>query len=70
MRPQTPLEVCTQIVSDHAADTISAIAARRTARLAARLEDYATGLIELADGNGKPKLPSEHEPGRHGTGRA
>jgi hypothetical protein len=66
MRPQTPLEVCTQIVSDHAA----AIAERRTARLAARLEDYATALIELADEYGQLRLPGEDEPGQHGDSRS
>ena len=62
MRPQTPLEVCTQIAIEHAADTISAIAEQRTARLAARLQAHANTLIELADQNEDPTLSSEREP--------
>jgi hypothetical protein len=70
MKPQTPLDVCTQIVSDHAANTISAIAEGRAAELAARLEDYANALIELADENATPKLQGEDEPGQHGDSRS
>lgn len=69
MRPQTPLEMCTQIVSEHAAHTISAINQRRTARLAAKLEAYANALIELADKNGQAKLPPQGEPHEHGDRR-
>lgn len=68
-RPQTPLEICTQIASEHAANTISAINQRRTARLAAKLEAYANTLIELADANGQAKLPPQGDPCQHGDGR-
>ena len=62
MRPQTPLEVCTQIAHEHAANTISAIAEQRAARLVARLQAHANTLIELADRNEDPQLSSEGEP--------
>lgn len=62
MRPQTPLEVCTQIAREQAANTISAIAEQRTAGLAARLHAHANTLIELAEQNEDPQLSSEGEP--------
>ena len=62
MRPRTPLEVYTQIAREHAANTISAIAEQRTARLAARLQAHANTLIELADQNEDPQPSSEGEP--------
>jgi len=68
-RPQTPLEMCTQIVSEHAANTISAINQRRAARLAAELEDYATALVELADEIGPANVPPRGESYQHGDGR-
>jgi hypothetical protein len=68
-RQQTPLEMCTQIVSEHAASTISALNQRRAARLAAELEDYATALLELADEIGHANVPQHGEPYQHGDSR-
>lgn len=70
MRPQTPLEVCTQIAREHASNTISAIAEQRTARLAARLQAHANTLIELANQNEDPTLSSEPEPDHPGDSRS
>jgi hypothetical protein len=70
MRPQTPLELCTQIARDHAANTISAIAEQRTATLAARLQTHANTLIELADQSEYPTLSSEREPDQPGDRRS
>ena len=68
-RPQTPLEMCTQIVSEHAANTISAINQRRATRLAATIEAYASALLELADEIGPANVPPDGEPYKHGDGR-
>ena len=49
MRPPTPSEVCAQIATEHAANTIAAIHEERAARLAVELENYSKALSELAD---------------------
>jgi hypothetical protein len=70
MRPQTPLEVCTQIAREHAANTISASVEQRTARLAASLQAHADTLIELANQNEDPTLSSERAPDQPGDSRS
>lgn len=56
MRPPTPSEVCAQIATEQAANTIAAIHQERAAQLAAELENYGEALSKL-----------EEVIGRHGS---
>ena len=53
MRVPTPLEVCKQIATEHAAGTLGAIAKERAAKLTDPLAHYAQKLSELAAANGE-----------------
>ena len=62
MRPQTPLEVCTQIVSEDAAGALAAIGKAPATKLATRLAHYGETLSEFAaELAGDPASDSEED---------
>jgi hypothetical protein len=61
VRPPTPIEVCAQIATEHAAHTLAAIEEQRAAKLVARLEDYGQALNDLAGANGGHTAASSEE---------
>ena len=58
MRPPTPSEVCAQIATEHAANTIAAIHEERVAQLATELENYGEALSKLDEMIGRHRSRS------------
>jgi hypothetical protein len=61
MSAPTPLEVCAQIVAEHAANTKSAIEAERAARVATKLESYGEAVTQLAGELERDRISNSEE---------